>query len=99
MGEGVTAALDPDERYVALSGGGPALAFGGAAIVRVGVRNLRPGRRAAEPVELAEVVDARPCGEDGPAVAVDAVQHAIAAVPRVEGVGGAVHEEDRHRLA
>src|SRR3954470_18573395 len=98
MGYTVAAALNPDEREIALAGGGPALAFGGAAVVRVGVRNLRPCGRTAEPVELEEVVDARLRGEDGPAVAPHAVQHDVAAVPRVHGVGGAVHEEHRHRL-
>src|SRR5436309_15745178 len=99
MGQAVTAALNLDERYVALAGGGPALAFGGAAIVRVGVGKLRPCRRTAEPVELEAVVDARPRGEDRPAVAIHAIKHDIAAVPRVERVGGAVHEEHRPRLA
>src|SRR4029453_15487786 len=99
MRYGMTAALNLDERYAALAGGGPALALGGAAIVRVGVGKLRRCRRSAESVELEEVVNARLRGEDGPAVAIHAVEHDVAAAPRVERVGGAVHKEYRHRLA
>jgi hypothetical protein len=49
----MTAALDPDEGYVALAGSGPLLAFGGTVIVGVGVGTLRPcgedhrGKRSA----------------------------------------------------
>ena len=81
MGYAVTTALNPDERHIALAGGGPALAFDGAPIARVGVGKLRACRRTAESVELEEVVDARLRGEGGPSAAIDTVKRDIAAVP------------------
>src|SRR5690349_19655524 len=98
MRQSVTAAPNPDERHAAPAGRGPALPFGGAAIALVGVGYLLRCRRTVESIELEEIVDTRRRGEDGPSVAIHSVKRYIAAIPGDEGVGSAVHEEDRDRL-
>lgn len=80
-----------ESRHIALAKGGPPLAFCGAPIACVGVGKLHPFRRAAEPVEIEEVVDARLRGEGAPAVAQQAVKRDIENVDDVGFLHALVH--------